>query len=57
MDFIALSNFATAGMLLAELMCYLGRFAAVDVPRDPQSGSRSRNRDAWRIGWRLAFNE
>jgi hypothetical protein len=57
MDFIAVSNFATAGLLLAELMCYLGRFAAVDLPSEPSSGSRLRGRDAWRIGWSLAFND
>lgn len=57
MDFIAVSNFATAGLLLAELMCYLGRFAAADLPSEPSSGSRLRGRDAWRIGWSLAFND
>jgi hypothetical protein len=57
MDFIAISNFATAGLLLAELMCYLRRPPSTDLPRDPPSGSRLRGRDAWRAGWPLALTE
>ena len=57
MDFIAISNFATAGILLAELMCYVRTSQFADSPRDPSSGSRLRGRDEWRTGLATAIAE